>query len=217
MAPSIANFTIWAVLVANISIAILNMRQIWISRPQSDFLNCESDTRRFGNTDSHTKIFTYLSQDYPLEYPLGPLETLATTLHETVRLQINASDSVSMHEWELLETLPKGYGRVRLGPDRRLFLLSMFHQFHCLRAMEVRLRNRNSSYIDAEHYGHCLNYLRQTLLCDTNDSLEAGDFMERDLVLDRVGDTMVCRDWRKIYAAMDENDDEYERWRKEWN
>lgn len=83
--------------------------------------------------------------------------------------------------------------------------------------MEVRLRARNASYIDAEHYGHCLNYLRQTLLCDANGSLEEGDFIERDPEVDRVGDTMVCQDWEKLYKVMNENDEDYARWRKEWN
>jgi len=202
MPPSIATLTIWAVIVANLGIAILNVQQLL-----KDRLLRAARSRRY----------TYLGQDFPLEYPIGTLENIATTLHETTRLQIHGNDPIAKQEWDLLETLPRGYGRVRLGPDHRLFLISMFHQFHCLRAMEIRLRDRNSSYIDAEHYGHCLNYLRQTLLCDANDSLEEGDFIERNLEVDRIGDTAVCRDWEKVYAAMNENDDDYGRWANKWN
>ncbi|KAF8067800.1 hypothetical protein FPV67DRAFT_1158098 [Lyophyllum atratum] len=203
MLPTIGTLTIWAVIVANLGIAILNVKQL----------------SRYGTfrTDGRLRTYTYLGQDFPLEYPVGPLDDVATTLHETTLLQIDSKDPNAMKEWELLETLPKGYGRVRLGPDQRLFLVAMFHQFHCLRAMEIRLRDRNASYIDAEHYAHCLNYLRQTLLCDANDSLEEGDFMERNLDVDRIGDTMVCRDWEAIYAAMNENDDAFGRWGKKWN
>ncbi|KAG6853249.1 hypothetical protein C0991_005707 [Blastosporella zonata] len=161
--------------------------------------------------------YTYMGDDFPLEYPIAPLEHVATTLHETVRLQLYGDDPISMQEWQLLETLPKGYGRVRLGPEHRLFLIGMFHQFHCLRAMELRLRDKNSSYIDAEHYGHCLNYLRQTLLCDANNALEEGDFTVGGINVDRVGSTMVCRDWEKLYADMSQNDDDFGLWAKDWN
>ncbi|KAG6873901.1 hypothetical protein C0995_009680 [Termitomyces sp. Mi166 len=199
MAPSISTVMLWAAVTVNLGILILNVQRI------------------FQNRELGLRTYTYMGDDFPLEYPIGPLEEIATTLHETVRLQIYDEDPSATQEWQLLEKLPKGYGRVRLGPDHRLFLITMFHQFHCLRAIELRLHDRNTSDIDSEHYGHCLNYLRQTLLCDANYSLEEGDFMEKDLENDRVGSTMICRDWEKVYAAMNENNDKFEAWAKKWN
>lgn len=130
------------------------------------------------------------------------------TLQETIHLDHN--DSVSSAEWDLLETIPKGYGRARLGPEHRIFLVSMFHQLHCLRSMEGTLGRKERSKDDAEHYGHCLNYLRQTLLCDANTSLEDGDSLA---ATGRVHDTMVCDDWEKVYEMMDQNAEIYEMWR----
>ena len=62
-----------------------------------------------------------------------------------------------------------------------------------------------------------MHYLRQTLLCDANDSLEKGDFLQRDIGEDRVGSSMICQDWGQAYERLDTNYEEWEEYAKSWN
>ncbi|KAH7884129.1 hypothetical protein F5I97DRAFT_1898746 [Phlebopus sp. FC_14] len=120
-------------------------------------------------------------------------------------------------EWDKLVTAPKEAGRTRLGNDHRLFTMVFWHHFHCLWSIQRALNDRNDTYAAYGHLHHCFNYLRQTLLCQAADSLELGDFMERDYEYERVGDTLVCRDWEPVYSALEENYRNWLEWAKEWN
>ena len=59
------------------------------------------------------------------------------------------------------------------------------------------------------HFIHCLIYMRQLFLCNADMTLEAGDFMTRNLTTDRVGETRRCRDWSTVAAWVDENSREW--------
>ncbi|KAF8123124.1 hypothetical protein EV363DRAFT_1357498 [Boletus edulis] len=162
--------------------------------------------------------YGYRGDDYPFELPLdessGPV---AMTLHETVHFPFNMSDPIAQMEWDNLVTAPKEAGRTRLGPDHRVFTMVFWHHFHCLWSIQRALNDRNDTYAGYGHLHHCFNYLRQTLLCQAADTLELGDFMERDFENNRVGDTLVCRDWEQVYDTMDENYQDWTEWAKQWN
>jgi hypothetical protein len=145
------------------------------------------------------------------------LEDVALTLHESVHFGLNASDPVEADEWALYSSIPKGVGRTRLGPQQRVFVLTVSHQMHCLRRIHVAFANREDALASRGHVHHCLNYLRQTLLCQAPDMLERGDFMERDYAAERVGDTLICKDWERAFAVFDEKYDEWLAWREAWN
>lgn len=136
------------------------------------------------------------------------------TYHESVHYSLNVSDS---DEWRSLTGHFKSLGRVRLGPEHRVFVLSYFHQLHCLEQLQMSLSSHHDSAITPQHLHHCYNYIRQTLLCDASDALEKGDFMERDLVYDSIGDTVVCRDWEKVFTRIEANFDDWSTWEKSWN
>ena len=55
------------------------------------------------------------------------------------------------------------------------------------------------------HVWHCLNYIRQNVLCSPDLSLEPGDFEERNFEVDRNNGIHVCRDWDQIYRFMNDN------------
>ena len=55
------------------------------------------------------------------------------------------------------------------------------------------------------------------MLCQAADTLELGDFMERDFENDRVGDTVVCSDWSQVYNGLDDNYRNWTEWAREWN
>jgi hypothetical protein len=166
--------------------------------------------------------YTYVGLDYPSTYPVGLLETVAMTLHESVRLAVNTTDGVADKEWrETTLMIDSGHGRLRLGPAKHIFITTHYHQMHCLRVFQHALLGIRSevdeSHSGAEHVNHCLDYLRQTILCTGNDSLEAGDFMARDWEMERLGGTLLCRDWDKLYKDMGTNFADWNDWARQWN
>ncbi|THH21428.1 hypothetical protein EW146_g150 [Bondarzewia mesenterica] len=161
--------------------------------------------------------YTYAGDDYPLYYPIDRLDTIAMTLHESIHFALNSTDSVAHKEWTTISVYPEGFGRARLGPEHRLFVVSFYHQMHCLRQIQLGLLSRDDPIANPHHIQHCLNYLRQTFLCGAADSLEKGDFMKRNYEKDRVGDTLVCRDWEKVYGELGENYERWLGWREKWN
>ena len=161
---------------------------------------------------------SYLGDDYPLHYPMGDLEDpVAMTLHESVHFTLNASDPVIAAEWESLASHPDGFGRTRLGPNHRLFVMTFYHQLHCIWKFQQALVDRSDPTASQHHVQHCLNYLRQTLLCDAAESVEEGNFMDKDFDQDRIGDTLVCQDWEKVYSVLDSAYAEWAQWSKQWN
>lgn len=58
-----------------------------------------------------------------------------------------------------------------------------------------------------EHSGHCLNFLRQAILCNSDITLDPL-FDDRDGTIvgtDGLGVTHICRDWSQVYAYVTEN------------
>jgi hypothetical protein len=108
--------------------------------------------------------------------------------------------------WYALTTT--GEGHVRLGPDDRIFAVTMYHELHCLRVLNLAFSK--SHVASVSHIKHCLGYLRQNALCAADLTLELGDFEQRDFDVERVGATHTCKDWSAVYAIMDEN---YDAWR----
>jgi hypothetical protein len=92
---------------------------------------------------------------------------------------------------------------------KQMFTLSMFHQIRCLNIIrEALVRFRSSSpnnLATPNHLAvHCMNYLRQMVLCRSDLTLESA----RDPVGPRtvVSDiTHVCRDWTVVWKDVDGN------------
>ena len=149
---------------------------------------------------------------------MGDLDPVAMTLHESVHFTLlTGSDPVIATEWESLASHPDGFGRTRLGPNHRLFVMTFYHQLHCIWKFQQALVDRSDPTASHHHVQHCLNYLRQTLLCEAAENVEEGDFMKRDFEQDRVGDTLICRDWEMVYNVLDSAYAEWERWSMQWN
>lgn len=182
----------------------------------SDTLFIVVHTRIFGSL-VELPNYSYIGQDYPLVYPMDPLEIVAMTLHESVHFSLNVSDRVALDEWILYSSIPKGIGRTRLGPQQRVFVITVSHQMHCLRRIQAALLNRQDPLAKPAHVSHCLNYLRQTLLCEGADMLERGDFMERVYDVERVGDTLICSDWERAFELLDRKYEQWQAWREVWN
>lgn len=62
------------------------------------------------------------------------------------------------------DNLPVDFGYVRLGPEHRIFAVSMFHQHHCLFLITQSLAKGPLTPHDTPHMQHCMNYLRQSYM-----------------------------------------------------
>ncbi|KLO16598.1 hypothetical protein SCHPADRAFT_206585 [Schizopora paradoxa] len=135
--------------------------------------------------------YTYVDDDYPFYYPIssGRLEDVAMTLYDSVHFGvetrptglINASAEMldADAEWDLLSFLPTSYGRARLGPEFRIFLIVQNHLIHCLQAFYVAFTSSSGNPSPAIHHAmHCVNYVRQSFLCSADGNLEEGDFID---------------------------------------
>ncbi|TFK24211.1 hypothetical protein FA15DRAFT_592757 [Coprinopsis marcescibilis] len=120
----------------------------------------------------------------------------------TVNYQLNGS--VANAQWEAL--FPSTGGLVYLGPEKRPFMLSTFHQLRCLDII------RRNYALDAEkghknptsQTRHCMNYLRQMILCRGDSRLERVVDPEGAHAV-QVRDSQTCRDWRSLYSQVEKN------------
>ncbi|KAI0355426.1 hypothetical protein OH77DRAFT_1520992 [Trametes cingulata] len=149
--------------------------------------------------------YTYIGDDFPESWPLSSAHPVALVVENPSHYSISGLDA--REEWAA--SSPKGYGYVRLGPEYRAFAVSMFHQMHCLRLMRSALAGDHRPATDG-HFGHCLVYLRQLILCNPDLTLEPPDVMKYDYDAKQDGSTHVCQDWRQVYDAMAANWNEWE-------
>lgn len=148
--------------------------------------------------------YTYHGHDYPEFLPLpgvenGEVPLALMTVEESVHYPVLGYESDD--RWFSITSDSWGY--VRLGPDDRQFVVTMFHELHCLRMLSRAFSKAGD--VSPDHVKHCLNYIRQGVLCAPDLTLEFGNFEDRDFTSERTGATHVCRDWSLIYTAMDEN------------
>ncbi|KAH7097177.1 hypothetical protein BKA62DRAFT_662116 [Auriculariales sp. MPI-PUGE-AT-0066] len=101
---------------------------------------------------------------------------------------------------------PRGYGYNRHGPENRLFMVTMYHEMHCLWIFTDALNGETEEH----HLLHCAAYIRSGVLCGADMTLEEGDFEQRNFETQRTGATHVCRDWSMISDDLENN------WRS-WN
>ncbi|KAI0708886.1 hypothetical protein C8Q72DRAFT_790721, partial [Fomitopsis betulina] len=95
-------------------------------------------------------------------------------------------------------TMVLGSGLVYLDHQQAPFTPSLFHQLQCL-DIWINPTWRRTMY----SYAHCLNYLRQMILCRGDTLLE----MVQDPVSSRVDKFGVyqCRDWAVVYDTAAHN------------
>ncbi|KZT23561.1 hypothetical protein NEOLEDRAFT_1170688 [Neolentinus lepideus HHB14362 ss-1] len=153
-------------------------------------------------------IYSYLGDDFPETFAIGPLSQASIFIENTVHYQINTSDATS--EWQTL--FPTGGGYVHLGPRQRPFLLSMYHQLYCLRLLKNTIATSSSGrmtdQLEQEH--RCLNYLRQAILCEPSLRLEPESQRIEDLGLPSGVDGLglehnECKDWSTVFNAVGAN------------
>jgi len=86
------------------------------------------------------------------------------TFEDSVHYQMDTEDGRA--EWA---SLIPGSGLVYLGEQHHPFSISMFHQLRCLDILREDIVEGNSN-TTLRH--HCLNYLRQMVMCRGDTELE---------------------------------------------
>jgi Mycotoxin biosynthesis protein UstYa len=144
----------------------------------------------------------YIGDDYPMRLPLL-VNTVQTTFDCSARYVLNSSQS---HEvWSKSADSVTG-GFVRLGDDYRTFAVSMYHQLDCMAIFHSMLIRFTQSPGGSAHMHHCLNYLRQSILCSADDTqeppLKVAELKNRGCALPF---TRQCRDWTALYSFSSTN------------
>lgn len=146
----------------------------------------------------------YVGNDFPELLPLNrPLEYIDYTFkNDTISYPIHGTSALDA--WN--RVYPTGFGFVRLGPERRILCTSMFHQLHCIDKMRRALDDPDDPIATIPHLQHCMNYIRQMVLCGADVTLEPEGS-------EGVGVVHTCRDWNVVYDTIEDN---YERWMDYW-
>ena len=179
-------------------------------------------TFSFGVDDVPASSVDYSGIEYPQMLPLPSSAPVALSLQETTLFSVSLNDTKGDSEWSSI-LFYSGAGRVTFGEEQRAFIPSSFHQFHCLRGLQRSIvfpgdrADVNSLKLPDEHVKHCLNYIRQTLLCNPTYTLERGDFMEGSFEPGSLGSDLVCLDWEVVFSEMDRRYTEFMKWNEEWN
>ena len=112
-------------------------------------------------------------------------------------------------------------GIVYLGPHRQPYSISLFHQLRCLDIIRRDLiiiepepespeDNNSSSRKFKKLSRHCLNYMRQMVLCRADLALDP--VLGRALEARVRPDTNQCVDWRRVYEELERNQRDYALW-----
>ena len=137
------------------------------------------------------------------------------TARRAVKLQHEDSSRYSLYapethqEW--LWTATAGDGNVHYGPGRRLFVVAVTHELHCLRSYRAALAQDAvpHGHHQLAHLTHCLNFFRTSTLCAADTTLEPPDAFARNYTSQRAGGVHRCMDWPAFYDEMGTN---YREW-----
>lgn len=116
------------------------------------------------------------------------------------------------------DIIPESTGFIKLGGE--YYLVTLYHQLHCIQSFRQNLQEytlgtwkaNSSSRI---HLEHCIEYIRQSVLCNADITLEPNRLARTpDGVIVHAssgyGVTHKCRDWKEVKRQVEEN---YNLWR----
>ncbi|KAH9834559.1 uncharacterized protein C8Q71DRAFT_147194 [Rhodofomes roseus] len=100
---------------------------------------------------------------------------------------------------------PTGSPTTSAGP--KAYTVTLFHQMKCLDVVRAQYADPSDARLPLTN--HCLNYLRQTVLCRPNIKVEPAVNSEGTAVR---GYDAVCRDWTRVYEEAERNVGAYRAW-----
>ncbi|PPQ98411.1 hypothetical protein CVT24_004090 [Panaeolus cyanescens] len=92
--------------------------------------------------------------------------------------------------------------RIPGDEDHYVVQLDVFHQLHCLNLLRKSLYREYYSkepHLDTQHLSHCVENIRQTLMCSADVTPLVWQWVERVQQVRIMGNVIhTCRDWDKI-------------------
>ncbi|KZT28834.1 hypothetical protein NEOLEDRAFT_1086546 [Neolentinus lepideus HHB14362 ss-1] len=125
--------------------------------------------------------------------PLQSTGWVKMHIEDTVHYQLNGPSAAE----EYASMLPPGGHLVFVGAAQHPHTVALFHQLHCLNIVR-------EAYIHVDEPNslarHCMNYLRQTILCLADTRLELVRRPSGNRVTSFSSD-YICRNWTAVYEA----------------
>jgi hypothetical protein len=112
-----------------------------------------------------------------------------------------------------------GTGLETAAEDAQVYGVAVTHQYHCLKMIRTNLyglMTRDEAFLDdltitpgeelenggpADHLFHCIDYLRQTVLCSADLTVEGRSKLDTKHI-DGYGPMHQCRNWVSYWRAM---------------
>lgn len=150
-----------------------------------------------------SSLAVYEGSDYPQRWDIPPLKNVQITIENSVHFALDSP--LGSLEWN--STLPSGGGFLYLGENLEQFSISTFHQLRCLDIVRqglVKFRNEGRRRTPDDLVHHCMNYLRQMILCRSDMRLEHGRHLSRGIAVSDVTHS-TCKDWGPVFKAAEDN------------
>ncbi|KAF7347012.1 hypothetical protein MVEN_01454300 [Mycena venus] len=134
-------------------------------------------------------------------WDIGKLEDVFIDIHNTgINYQLNGSRADE--QWSAL--IPAGGGLVQLGQET--FTISMYHQLKCLDIIRREYVAGSMGKPETSAAArHCLNYIRQMILCRGDRHLERVVDPEGAHAV-QVRGRKTCKNWMRVYEKAHENE-----------
>ncbi|KAF5360892.1 hypothetical protein D9756_004516 [Leucocoprinus leucothites] len=164
----------------------------------------------FSTIPGTKRTYTYVGEDYPTHWPFEPLDNVHLSQENTVHYAFNTE--LGEAEWNA--TLPSGGSLLHLGPTYRPFTLGMFHEIRCLNIIRKTLadyyadESEDAQIRSPQLAHHCMNFIRQMVLCRANLRLEPVRAAKGNHVT-AWEVTHTCQDWTAVYSAAERNYQDY--------
>jgi len=148
----------------------------------------------------------------------GPFH-FAPTFDDQVGMRVDYTSHYQYHTAEgaaeFAALLPRSGHLVYLDPEAsssvsaipQAYTVTLLHQMKCLDVIRAQYADPTDARLPLT--SHCLNYLRQTVLCRPNTRVEPAINSEGTAVR---GYDAVCRDWMKVYEEAEKNGEAYRAW-----
>ncbi|THH08335.1 hypothetical protein EW146_g9028 [Bondarzewia mesenterica] len=134
----------------------------------------------------------------PGRWDVGELKPVRVLVEDTRQYQLDTTAGIA--QWEHL--VPPDGGIIHHSHKGPQYTISMFHQLRCLDVVRSAVVATNASELAKAQ--HCMNYLRQMVLCRVDLGLEnvRDPYGPHAVELTRMH---TCQDWRAVYDAVERN------------
>lgn len=146
-------------------------------------------------SDSRSFKGVALSHDLSLQVDFG--EPVWMRVDQTAHYRADTDEGGE----EFAKLVPRGGHTVQIKDaetgESHLYTVTLFHQLKCLEIVRNNYAAMRSPSLLARH---CMNYLRQSILCHPNMRIEP---VVNNLGTAVRGYETVCRDWTEVYEEVD--------------